>query len=431
MKNGRVKEKGSCRTVCILCLSPTFIAAILVVAWRPILLPYSVKYLKMVVSHIVNDKQRFLDNELLFAHKEWKFYQMETRFGQDWCKEHGKSRSNVTWLTVMVGDEYITPALTLGDSIRTFSCQQNMTAFISKSVSEETRNVLQSVGWDTRLVEEMDCNWMDVKVGGDRNSGLLGRPSGHRIRGTHTRFHAWNYTEFSKIIYVDADYLLMTNVDELFDIPEDFAAVPCSRPGVLDPCFNAGLLVFRPDTRHYQEIMKLWWETTEKGTCPTDQELLNDYYTDVGSWKALPFAYNIRRFVFRPMNSFHFLYCRPPKPWSAECRPSRKEASGFQGPILATDDMVLVFWKKLYELLKKYKLENWWRSTKFFRPTQEFGFVRYADCLKQTNISNPKKWKEMFTRLNHTKSTLIDRFNSILFCFRAQNISEGQIPNNR
>ena len=431
MKNERVKEKGSSRTVCILCLSPMFIAAILVVAWRPILLPYSVKYVKLAVSHIVNDKQRFLDNELLFAHKEWKFYQMETRFGQDWCKEHGKSRSNVTWLTVMVGDEYITPALTLGDSIRTFSCQQNMTAFISKSVSEETRNVLQSVGWDTRLVEEMDCNWMDVKVGGDRNSGLLGRPSGHRIRGTHTRFHAWNYTEFSKIIYVDADYLLMTNIDELFDIPDDFAAVPCSRPGVLDPCFNAGLLVFRPDTRHYQEIMKLWWETTEKDTCPNDQELLNDYYTDVGSWKALPFAYNIRRFVFRPMNSFHFICCRPPKPWSAECRPSRKEASGFQGPILATDDMVLVFWKKLYELLKKYKLENWWRSTKFFRPTQEFGFVRYADCLKQTNISNPKKWKEMFTRLNHTKSTLIDRFNSILFSFRAKNISEGQIPNNR
>ena len=395
MKNERVKEKGSCRTVCILCLSPMFIAAILVVAWRPILLPYSVKYVKLAVSHIVHDKQRFFDNELLFAHKEWKFYQMETRFGQDWCKEHGKSRSNVTWLTVMVGDEYITPALTLGDSIRTFSCQQNMTAFISKSVSEETRNVLQSVSWDTRLVEEMDCNWMDVKVGGDRNSGLLGRPSGHRIRGTHTRFHA------------------------------------ISRPGVLDPCFNAGLLVFRPDNRHYQEIMKLWWETTEKDTCPNDQELLNDYYTDVGSWKALPFAYNIRRFVFRPMNSFHFICCRPPKPWSAECRPSRKEASAFQGPILATDDMVLVFWKKLYELLKKYKLENWWRSTKFFRPTQEFGFVRYADCLKQTNISNPKKWKEMFTRLNHTKSTLIDRFNSILFSFRAQNISEGQIPNNR
>ena len=428
MENERAREKGSRRTVCILWFFPVFIVAIFVVAWRPILLPYSVKYVKMVVSLIVNDKQRFLDNELLFAHKEWRFYQMETRFGQDWCKEHGESQSNVTWLTVMVNDEFVIPALSLGHSIRTFSCQPSMIAFISKSVSEETRNVLQSVGWDTRLVEEMDCNWMDVKVGGDRNSGLLGRPLGHRIKGTHTRFHAWNYTEFSKIIYVDADYMLMTNIDELFDIPEDFAAAPCSQPGALDPCFNAGLLVFRPDTRHYQEIMKLWWETTEKDTCPTDQELLNDYYTDAGNWKTLPYAYNIRRIVFRPMNSFHFACCRPPKPWSAECRPSRKEASGFQGPILTTDDVALVFWKNFYELLKKYKLDKWWSSTKFFRPTQEFGVAGYADCWKQPKVSRRKKWKEMFTRLNHTKSNLIQRFNSILFSYRTLNISEGPIP---
>ena len=119
-----------------------------------------------------------------------------------------------------------------------------MIALISRNVSKDTQKALQSVGWETRLVEEMDCNWMDAKVGGDRNSGLFGRPRGHRIKGTHTRFHAWNFTEFTKIIYVDADYILMTNIDELFQITEHFAAVPCSRPGVLDLCFNA-VTVFR------------------------------------------------------------------------------------------------------------------------------------------------------------------------------------------
>ena len=98
-----------------------------------------------------------------------------------------------------------------------------MIALISKDVSENTRKALQSVGWKTRLVEEMDCDWMDAKVGGDRNSGLFGRPLGHRIKGTQTRFHAWNYTDFSKMIYVDADYMLISNIDELFEIPEHFA----------------------------------------------------------------------------------------------------------------------------------------------------------------------------------------------------------------
>ena len=391
MENDKAAGKGSCRTICALSFLPVFIGAVCVVAWRPILLPYSFKYVRIVVSHIVSDKQRFLDNQLQFAHNEWRLYQMETRYGQTWCKDNRASRSNVAWLTVMTNDDFVVPSLVLGHSIRTFSCHKNMIAFISENLSDATREALRSVGWDTRLVEEMDCSWMDAKVGGDRNSGFFGRPLGHRIKGTHTRFHAWNYTEFSKIIYVDADYMLMTNIDELFDIAEDFAAVPCSRPGVLDPCFNAGLMVFRPDPTYYKQIMKLWWETTEKDTCPTDQELLNDFYTDIANWKALPYAYNIRRFAFRPMKSFHFACCRPPKPWSAECRPSRKEAADFDGPILLLEDMVILFWKNFYELLRKYRLEAWWRSTKFFSPTQEFGNLRFADCLtsKQLEKSGP------------------------------------------
>ena len=346
------------------------------------MLPYFFRYAKMIISEFMIDKQRFEANQMQLAHKEWRMYQIESRFGQDWCKENVKPRSDVTWLTVTVNEDFAAPTLVLGNSIRTFSCQKNMVAFVSEMVSEGTRKALQSVGWETRVVEEMDCDWLDAKLGGDRNSGWLGKPLGHRIRGTHTRFHAWNYTEYSKIIYLDADFMLMTNMDELFDIPDDFAAVPCSRPGVLEPCFNAGLLVVRPDTSSYQEIMHNWWKTTEKDTCPTDQVLLWHHYADTGNWKALPYAYNIRRIIFRPLNSFHYACCKPAKPWSAACRPSRIEAKDFKGPVVVVDHVSLIFWKNFYELLEKYNLDKWWRSTKFFQPSQEFGVVSYADCLK-------------------------------------------------
>ena len=412
---GEPKEKASPRIVCTLCWAPIFVIVICILAWRPILLPQSLKFMKITLSHIINDNQRFLDNEWQFAQQEWRFYQMERRFGQDWCKENTASRSDVTWLTVTINEEFVIPTLVLGHSIRTFSCQKNMIVFISEAVSETARKALQSVGWDTRLVEEMDCNWMDARVGGDRNSGFFGRPLGHRIKGTHTRFHAWNYTEFSKIIYVDADYMLMTNIDELFNITEDFAAAPCSRPGVLDPCFNAGLLVFRPDSRFYQGIMKLWRKTTEKDTCPTDHDTLTEYFTDAGNWKKLAYTYNIRRTIFRPMKSFHFACCRTPKPWTAACRPSRKEAMNFNGPILSLDHMALVFWKNFYELLGKYKLEDWWSSTKFYKPTQEFGMVSYGYCQEQLGTSNRTTLKEILMKhVNRTKSNLLEGISSIL-----------------
>ena len=375
MMNTPGRERGSRRKILALTLIPTVIIVTFVFVWRPLLLPYSFTYAKIIISESWSYEQRLQENKMELALKEWRMYQIESRFGQEWCKEkYIKSRSNVAWLTIVVDEIYASSAaLVLGHSITTFSCQRNMIALISETVSEGTRKALQSVGWETRLVEEMDCHWLDAKLGGDRRSGI-------EIKGTHTRFHAWNYTQYSKIIYADADYMLMTNIDHLFDIPDDFAAVPCARPGVLDPCFNAGLLVFRPDVNYYREIMNLWQETTIIDTCPNDQVLLWHYYADAGNWKALPYAYNIRRIIFRPLNSFHFACCRPPKPWSAECRPSRREARDFDGPILIPDDMVLIFWKNLYQLLVKYSLEDWWRSTKLFRPAQEFSSVSYDDC---------------------------------------------------
>ena len=385
MRNGFTRERGSRRTVCALAVLPTLTVVIFLVVWRPLLLPYFFRYAQSVISEFMNDKQRFQENELVLAQKEWRMYKIESRFGQDWCKDNMKIRSNVTWLTALVNDLFVVPTLVLGHSIRTFSCQKNMMVFISEKVSEGARKALQSVGWETRVVEEMDCDWLDAKLGGDRNSGLFGKPLGHRIKGTHTRFHAWNYTEYSKIIYVDADYMLMTNIDRLFDIPDDFAAAPSSRPGVVNPAFNAGFLVFRPDTNYYHEIMSLWEDTTRKDTCPDDQVLLWHYYADSGNWKALSFSFNVRLLIYRPLNSYHFAvapHYHPPKPWSAKCRPSRKEAHDYDGPILVPEDMVLIFWKNLYELLVKYNLENWWRSTKLFRPAQEFGSVPYADCIR-------------------------------------------------
>ena len=107
------------------------------------LLPYFFRYAKLIISEAMNDKQRYLDNELQIAQKEWRMYQIESRFGQDWCKENMKSRSDVIWLTIVVDENFAVPALVLAHSIRTFSCQKNMIALISDTATEGTQRALQ------------------------------------------------------------------------------------------------------------------------------------------------------------------------------------------------------------------------------------------------------------------------------------------------
>lgn len=237
--------------------------------------------------------------------------------------------------------------------IKNLSCEQKKIALVSNGVSEAGRNTLAKVGYDVKVVEPLDCNWMDrMKGRKERNLGII---------GTHMRFHAWNYTEYDKLVYFDADIIPLTNIDDIFDLDTDFAAAYCGKPGVLDPCFNAGLLVFRPSGQYYKEIMDMWSDLSKDG-CPNDQVLLWHFYADSGRWTPLPYAYNVRREIYHPMKVYHFACCLTPKAWRVLKPPQRKEADEFEGPFKDPWDLVIIWWKYFYEALEFYQLENWWKE---------------------------------------------------------------------
>ena len=369
----KMESKG---TFGIISLFLPFLLLGLVILWKPLFFSYAISYGKLICDLVAKDHERRLENDLQLAQKEWRLYEFETRYGQDWCKHNKAKRGAVSWLSALVNDDYAVPTIVLGHMLRRLSCEKSMIVLLSEGVSEPAREALRKVGWTVRTVEHLDCVWMRKKLG---QKAFRGKSD---IIGTHTRFHAWNYTQFSKMIYVDSDYMPLTNIDDLFDLDTDFAAGPCGRPGVLDPCFNAGLLVFRPNEADYENIFQMWYSISGRYSCPNDQVLLWHYFADNNRWTVLPYTYNVRRIVFRPMKAYHFACCMPPKPWSSKCRPSRREAKDFNGPIMHVDDLAIMFWKNFYEALTIYKLDDWWRSTRFFRPSQEFGPLTYSACMR-------------------------------------------------
>ena len=50
---------------------------------------------------------------------------------------------------------------------------------------------------------------------------------------------------YSQVIYLDSDYFPTTPLDNLFEQvhPGKLTAAYCSKPGVVDPCFNAGMSI--------------------------------------------------------------------------------------------------------------------------------------------------------------------------------------------
>jgi len=103
---------------------------------------------------------------------------------------------------------------------------------------------------------------------------------------TFTKVNLWRQTQFRKIVYIDADVVALRAPDELFELPDSFAAAP--DVGWPD-AFNSGVMVLSPNMGEY------WALKTLAGAGDSfdgaDQGLLNQYY-EHKPWKRLSFTYN-------------------------------------------------------------------------------------------------------------------------------------------
>jgi glycogenin glucosyltransferase len=121
------------------------------------------------------------------------------------------------------------------------------------------------------------------------------------------KLHLWEAVEYDKVIYLDADMLVVRNIDHLFDLKATFAACPSYAQaidrkthkvvsgGYSDKLFNAGFLVIEPCHSVFGD---LWSQKDHfiNPQDPSDQGLLNMHFS--GTWHRLPSCYNATRRVF-------------------------------------------------------------------------------------------------------------------------------------
>lgn len=81
------------------------------------------------------------------------------------------------------------------------------------------------------------------------NLGLLKRPE---LGITFTKLHCWRLTQFKKCVFIDADCLVLKNVDDLFEREEFSAAVDVGWPD----CFNSGVFVYKPSLNTYLQLLE-------------------------------------------------------------------------------------------------------------------------------------------------------------------------------
>lgn len=139
------------------------------------------------------------------------------------------------YATVLHSSEsYVCGAIVLAHSIRRTGSCRDLVLLHDKSVSDAKRRALAAAGWKLRMIKRI------------RNP--------HAKKFTYNEYNysklrLWLLTDYDKVVFVDADAVVLRNVDHLFQMPEMSAT---GNDGVL---FNSGVMVIEPSNATFSLLM--------------------------------------------------------------------------------------------------------------------------------------------------------------------------------
>eukprot|EP01018_Ginkgo_biloba_P011037 Gb_18517 [translate_table: standard] len=166
-------------------------------------------------------------------------------------------QTSEAYVTLLYGDEFLLGVRVLGKSIRDTGTSKDMVVLVSDGVSAYAIQLLQADGW---IVEHIR---------------LLANPNHKRPKrfwGVYTKLKIFNMTNYKKVVYLDADTIVLRSIEDLFQCRKFCANLKHSER------LNSGVMVVEPSESVFKDMM------TKVNTLPSytggDQGFLNSYYAD-------------------------------------------------------------------------------------------------------------------------------------------------------
>lgn len=184
------------------------------------------------------------------------------------------------YVTLATNDQYAYGALVLGQSLRNVGTTRQLAVLVTAQVTQALRRQLTLIYDHIQQVDPLDSH--DAA-----HLALLARPE---LGITFSKIHCWTLTQYTKCVFLDADCLVLQNVDDLFEREELSAAPDVGWPD----CFNSGVFVFRPSEETHRGLLQC--AVTQGSFDGGDQGLLNIFFKDWSTKdirKHLPFTYNM------------------------------------------------------------------------------------------------------------------------------------------
>jgi alpha-N-acetylglucosamine transferase len=146
------------------------------------------------------------------------------------------------------------------------------------------------------------------------------KPAFHDPVDNFCKLELWKFTDYDKIVFLDADSLVVKPIDTLFDFPE-FSGAPNVYETLADfHRLNSGVFVAEPNPVTYDRLIErldqpgVFWRRT-------DQTFLETMFPD---WHRLPYTFNTMQYVYFNLpelwvwKSIRVVHYQYEKPWAEE-----------------------------------------------------------------------------------------------------------------
>ncbi|KAL6989080.1 Inositol phosphorylceramide glucuronosyltransferase 1 [Sarracenia purpurea var. burkii] len=164
--------------------------------------------------------------------------------------------SEEAYVTLLYGDEFLLGVRVLGKSIRDTLSTKDRVVLVSDGVSDYAKKLLQADGWIVELIS------------------LLANPNQVRPKrfwGVYTKLKIFNMTNYKKVVYLDADTIVVKSIEDLFKCGKFCANLKHSER------LNSGVMVVEPSQAVFNDMMSK--VNTLASYTGGDQGFLNSYYT--------------------------------------------------------------------------------------------------------------------------------------------------------
>ncbi len=235
-------------------------------------------------------------------------------------------RGENAFVTLLTNDPYLPGVVALARSLAATGTEADLVVLHTGGVDCEALAPLEDLG--CRLVEvrllDVSPEFRLAHARGNIHEKAPftkgNKPAFHTPNDNFCKLRLWQLTEYRNVVFLDADVIVLRNIDTLFAYPEF-----CAAPNVYETLadfhrLNSGVFTAKPSQRTFDRMLTMldrpgaFWRRT-------DQTFLETFFPE---WQGLPIFYNLLQYVWfnlpdlwrwRSVRVVHFQY---EKPWERD-----------------------------------------------------------------------------------------------------------------